>query len=139
MRIAADASGEVVVGKILRAWPVFRSTRRRVSRRSDRSGRAATLPRAARAAKAAPRAARPAAAPRPAARPFAAGKKRRGVNQDELNMVLEYIARNPGKRSEEIRKALGVPQDQNSKILAKLRDLKKVRTKGEKRTTSYFA
>jgi uncharacterized membrane protein len=101
-------------------------------------GRSATAPKASKApAASAAKAARTTAA-RPAARP-AAGKKRRGVSEDELSMVLDYISRNPGRRGEEIRKALNLPQDQNSKILAKLRELKKVKTKGEKRTTAYSA
>ena len=92
-----------------------------------------------RPAKAKPAAPAPApakAAPAKAAK-AAPGKKRRGVSQDELDTVLAFIAKNPGKRSEEIRKALGMPQDQNSKVLAKLRELKKVKTKGEKRATTY--
>ena len=91
------------------------------------------------AAKAAPAKAAPAkAAPAKAAKPVA-GKKRRGVTQDELDTVLAFISKNPGKRSEHIRNTLGIPQEQNSKILAKLRELKKVKTKGAKRATSYSA
>ena len=52
-------------------------------------------------------------------------------------MVLDYINKNPGKRTEEIRTALGLAPDYAKKILAGLRDAQRVATKGEKRTTTY--
>lgn len=70
--------------------------------------------------------------------PRASAAKRRGVTDEELAKVLEFIGKNPGKRGEEIRKSLGLDQDRNSKILAKLRETKKVKTKGDRRTTSYY-
>src|SRR5215212_9566435 len=66
-------------------------------------GRAATAPRGNRGQAA--RTAKAASAARQAARPAtsqAPGKKRRGVSDDELNLVLDYISRNPGKRGEDI-------------------------------------
>ncbi len=87
-----------------------------------------------------PRRATRSAGPAPAPRGRSAGRSgRRGVSEAELKTVLEYISRTPGKRSEEIRAALGLAADVGGKILAKLREQKAVRTRGEKRSTTYYA
>jgi hypothetical protein len=69
----------------------------------------------------------------------AAGRRgRRSVTEADLKTVLDFITKNPGKRSEEIRAALDLDQDLGGKILAKLRQAKSVKTRGEKRSTTYF-
>jgi hypothetical protein len=70
-----------------------------------------------------------------------AGKRaltpRRGVAEADLQKVLDYIGKNPGKRSEEIQKALHLDGAYGKKVLAKLRETKAVKTKGERRATTY--
>jgi len=68
-----------------------------------------------------------------------AGRARRGVSQAQVKAVLDYITKNPGKRGEQIRAALKLSAKIGGKILAKLRQTKAVRTKGQKRSTSYSA
>jgi hypothetical protein len=69
----------------------------------------------------------------------AARRPRRGVAEADLQKVLDYIGKNPGKRSEELRAALDLDADYGAKIFAKLRETKKVKTKGERRATTYSA
>jgi hypothetical protein len=61
-------------------------------------------------------------------------RPRRGVADADIKRVLDYIARNPGKRTEEIGKGIGADA---KPALAKLRAEKKVKTRGQKRATTY--
>jgi hypothetical protein len=81
-----------------------------------------------------PKAAKPAAAPK------APGKRgRRGIDEKSLATVLQYVTRHPGKRSEEIQKAAGVPAALAKKALVKLREAGRVKMKGVKRAATYAA
>ena len=68
-----------------------------------------------------------------------APRARRGVNEAQLKTVLDFITKNPGKRGEQIRAALKLSTKVGGKILAKLRQTKAVKTKGQKRSTTYAA
>jgi hypothetical protein len=75
----------------------------------------------------------PAKAPKP-------GRKRgRGVDQRSLDTVYQFVARNPGRRSEEIQKSAGVPAGLAKKALVKLRETGRVRMRGVKRAATYAA
>jgi len=65
--------------------------------------------------------------------------RRRTVSPAQLKTVLDYINKNPGKRGEHIRAALQLSTDVGGRILAKLRQTKAVKTRGEKRLTTYTA
>lgn len=84
-------------------------------------------------------------APRPASRPnggataAAPRRRRRGVQPGVLDRVVSFVAKNPGLRSEQIQAKLGGDHDTVKKALAKLRDIKRVKTTGEKRATTYTA
>jgi hypothetical protein len=83
--------------------------------------------------------ARPAArAPAPKARAKGGRRQSRGLAEADVSKVLEYVGKNPGKRSEQIRAALGISPEVTGKVLAQLRAGKKVKTKGDRRTTAYF-
>lgn len=60
-------------------------------------------------------------------------RARRAVDTDA---VLAYVKANPGQRTEQISKGLG---HDAKPALAKLRKSKQVKTKGEKRATTYTA
>jgi hypothetical protein len=74
---------------------------------------------------------------RPPATPAGRRKPRRGVADADVKRVLDFIAKNPGKRTEEIRSALELDSEYGGKLLAKLRADKKVKTRGQKRATTY--
>jgi hypothetical protein len=54
-----------------------------------------------------------------------------------MTRVLEVIEANPGLRSEEIYKKLPLSVELAKKALTKLRETKRVKTKGEKRSMTY--
>jgi hypothetical protein len=62
---------------------------------------------------------------------------RRGVDEATLARVLKVVEKNPGLRSEEIYKKLPMATDLARKALGKLRDTKRVKTTGEKRSMTY--
>jgi hypothetical protein len=64
---------------------------------------------------------------------------RRGLDEATLKSVLGVIESTPGLRSEQIYKKLPLNEDLARKALAKLRETKRVRTKGEKRAMTYAA
>ena len=66
-------------------------------------------------------------------------KTRRGVEPALLDNTVAWIAKNPGKRAEELRNALGFSPELSTKILAKLRVSGRVRTEGNTRLTRYFS
>lgn len=72
------------------------------------------------------------------------GKRKKGQKRSaaELKKIQEtlfgYIAKTPGKRIEEINKALGTSTSDLSRPLSKLIAGKKVRRQGEKRASRYF-
>jgi hypothetical protein len=72
-------------------------------------------------------------------RAASAPRARRGVSEAQLKSVLDFIGKNPGKRGEQIRAALKLSTKVGGKILAKLRQTKAVKTKGQKRSTTYSA
>jgi hypothetical protein len=77
---------------------------------------------------------------RRAAGPAGGGRRRRrrgAVDNASLEKLLKFIGAKPGLRGEEIRKQVGLPDDVVRAGLAKLRETKKVRTKGERRATTY--
>lgn len=86
---------------------------------------------------AAPVAAVAAAAP---AAPRPSGAKRSPAELDQLqNDLLSAITNNPGLRIEALAQVLGVPSKTLTLPTRKLLNTKKIRKKGEKRATTYFA
>jgi hypothetical protein len=83
--------------------------------------------------------AKAAAAPRQAAAKPVTRRRRRGIDEKSLDTVYQYVARNPGKRSEEIQKAAGVAAQVAKKALVKLRESGRVKMKGTKRAATYAA
>jgi hypothetical protein len=87
------------------------------------------------------RAGPPAASPAPALR---TGKRKKGQKRSpaELQRIEEtlaaFIQKTPGKRIEEINKALGTSTSDLSRPLSKLIAAKKVRRQGQKRASRYF-
>ena len=76
-----------------------------------------------------------ASAPKPRGR-----RGRRGtLDEATVARVFKVIEDNPGLRTEEIYKKLPLPADQAKKALAKLRADGRVKTKGQKRATTYAA
>jgi hypothetical protein len=71
------------------------------------------------------------------------GPRRRGrrgrLDQATLDLILRYVEKHPGLRSEQIQAQLDVDRKLVKAGLAKLRELKKVRTSGHKRATTYTA
>lgn len=72
------------------------------------------------------------------------GKRKKGQKRSpaELKKIQEtlfgYVSKTPGKRIEEINKALGTSTSDLSRPLSKLIAAKKVRRQGEKRASRYF-
>ena len=100
-------------------------------------------PQASKPAAAAPKKARAKAAPAaPAATP--SGKRKKGQKRTpaELaavrNRLEAFVSANPGKRIEEIGKALSMPTAELSRPMKKLIDAGTVRFTGERRATRYF-
>jgi hypothetical protein len=80
------------------------------------------------------------AAPAPEAATRGRRRGRRGrLDQATLDQILRVVSRSPGMRSEQIQKALPFERTLVKAGLAKLRELKKVKTNGIKRATTYAA
>ena len=88
------------------------------------------------AAKTARSAAAPAATPRRRGRP---GKRSSEDVTKTGEMFLAFVKQNEGQRLEEIGKALGVPTKELTYPVARLMEAKKLKTKGQKRGTKYYA
>jgi hypothetical protein len=71
-------------------------------------------------------------------KPGRAGR-RGSIDEATMTRVLQVIEANPGLRSEEIYKKLPLSVEVARKALTKLRDTKRVKTKGEKRSMTYAA
>ena len=78
-------------------------------------------------------AAKPAAAPQPGRK----RRRRRGPDVAVMERLMSFIKSKPGLRSEEIRKQLQLDPVDAKAALAQLRADSKVRTKGDRRTTTY--
>jgi hypothetical protein len=65
--------------------------------------------------------------------------RQRGVDEATLARVLKVIEESPGLRSEQIYAKLPIETELARKALTKLRDTKRVKTKGEKRAMTYAA
>jgi hypothetical protein len=89
--------------------------------------------------------ARKGSAPKTPSSPNVAGKQagrshRRGsLDEATVTRVFKVIEDNPGLRGEEIYKKLPLAPELTKKVLAKLRDSKRVKTTGEKRAMKYAA
>jgi hypothetical protein len=69
----------------------------------------------------------------------AAGAKRTAAELDELSeRLFGFIADNPGQRTEQIGAALGIPTKELVLPMRKLLRDGRLKTKGQKRATSYF-
>jgi hypothetical protein len=69
------------------------------------------------------------------------GRIRRSADQIESmkSEVLAYVKKNEGARAEQIRKALGLTPTQTGDTLRRLLEDKSVKSKGQKRATTYSA
>jgi hypothetical protein len=65
------------------------------------------------------------------------GRRRRGIGEQSLDAVYQFVAKNPGKRSEEIQKSAGLAPAIAKKALVKLRGIGRLKMKGEKRAATY--
>jgi hypothetical protein len=65
------------------------------------------------------------------------GGRRGSIDEATISRVLEVVEANPGLRSEEIYKKLPLSVEVARKALTKLRETKRVKTKGEKRSMTY--
>lgn len=85
--------------------------------------------------------AKPRAAKKEAAK--AGSKKRVRRSAEDLeraaNAIVDYVSKNPGKRAEEIKAALGIPSASWALPVKKLVDEGKLVAKGAKRSTTYVA
>lgn len=87
---------------------------------------------------------RPPGSGRAAAPAVSGGKRKKGQKRSpaELKRIQEtlfaYVQKTPGKRIEEINKALGTSTSDLSRPLSKLIAGKKVRRQGQKRASRYF-
>ena len=114
------------------------------SRRSKK--KSAAKPKAVVAAKvAAPSKSAPAkVAALPKAAPAKKAKKAGRVRRDESQiaatkkLVLDYIAKNPGKRSEQLRPGLKLDRAVFTDAITRLKADKKIKSKGQKRATTYW-
>lgn len=59
------------------------------------------------------------------------------LDEETINRVLKIVEGQPGLRSEQIYKELPLPPELTKKALAKLREDKRVKTKGERRAMTY--
>jgi hypothetical protein len=78
------------------------------------------------------------ASPAPAKR---RGKRGKRTPEDVAKMgevVVAYVAKNPGQSVEQIKKALGVEKKDLQLPIIRMIDAKKLRTTGERRGTKYF-
>ncbi len=114
------------------------------SRRSKK--KSAAKPKAVVAAKvAAPSKSAPAkVAALPKAAPAKKAKNAGRVRRDEAQiaatkkLVLDYIAKNPGKRSEQLRPGLKLDRAVFTDAITRLKADKKIKSKGQKRATTYW-
>ena len=114
------------------------------SRRSKK--KSAAKPKAVVAAKvAAPSKSAPAkVAALPKAAPAKKAKNAGRVRRDEAQiaatkkLVLDYIARNPGKSSEQLRPGLKLDRAVFTDAITRLKADKKIKSKGQKRATTYW-
>jgi hypothetical protein len=69
------------------------------------------------------------------------GRIRRSTAEIEqtAHRILDHIKRNPGQRAEQIKKALNLRTNQWALPIGRLLEKKQIRTKGEKRATTYSA
>ena len=80
----------------------------------------------------------------PKAAPAKKAKKAGRVRRDEAQiaatkkLVLDYIARNPGKRSEQLRPGLKLDRAVFTDAITRLKADKKIKSKGQKRATTYW-
>ena len=65
--------------------------------------------------------------------------KRTSLDDGLVAQVLLFVRENPGQRSEEIQKTVGLPPGQVKKALVKLRGAGQLKTTGAKRATTYAA
>ncbi len=65
--------------------------------------------------------------------------KPRAVGRPDANLVLEYIRKHPGSRSEEISSELGTDTARLRPVLHRLRDEGRIKVKGKARATRYSA
>ncbi len=109
------------------------------ARRRGRPAKSTLAAKAAPAAKAssAPKPGRPASAP--AARGSKGKRIRRTIKElDAIGVrIHEYIAKNPGQRAEQIKKALRLGANDWALPIKKLVDERQLTTKGQKRSTTY--
>lgn len=82
---------------------------------------------------------RPRGRPRKAGSPARRGGKRSSAELDEIgSRLLAHVQRNPGQRGDQIAKALGTDVGTMRLPMSKLIGDKKVRTKGQRRGTTYY-
>ena len=77
----------------------------------------------------------------PATTPKRAAKRGKRTPEDVAKMgevVVAYVAKNPGQSVEQIKKALGVEKKDLQLPIIRLIAAKKLRTTGERRGTKYF-
>ena len=65
--------------------------------------------------------------------------KSRAVGRPDANLVLDYICKHPGSRSEEISSEMGTDTARLRPVLHRLRDEGKVKIVGKARATRYSA
>jgi hypothetical protein len=65
--------------------------------------------------------------------------RRRTLQAGTLDRVAQYVHKHPGLRSEQIQAGMGGDHSVTKAALAKLRELKRVKTSGERRATTYTA
>mgnify|MGYP007059425220 CR=1 FL=1 len=83
------------------------------------------------------------AAPKaPARKPTKAGKRVRRTQaeiEDDNRRIAEYVAKNPGQRAEDIKSALEIDSQRWGVPIRKLLEEGRLKTKGARRSTQYFA
>jgi hypothetical protein len=68
------------------------------------------------------------------------GGRRTGAELEELTQsLLKYIHKHPGSRMEQVAKGMDIPSKELNLPLGKLKAEGRLKTKGQKRATSYFA
>jgi len=83
-----------------------------------------------------------AASAAPPAKPARKGKRAKRTPEDVAKMgeaVVAYVAKNPGQSVEQIGKALGVKTKDLALPIIRMVEAKKLKTKGQRRGTPYFA
>lgn len=67
------------------------------------------------------------------------GRKRRKMDVRTVTRVLDVVKANPGLRSEQLYEKVELPREVTKRALATLRQDKRVKTKGARRSTTYAA